>query len=134
MKTIVRMLFLPVLLLVLSASASAAEKQYEVYYFHASWRCTNCNNAEAYTEEAVNSFKAQNPSINVAFLPVQLETNADLVKAVRAKRVDVVVVEVKEGKIVRHKNLGNMLPLVGNKANVVNKVKDGVAAFVKSSR
>lgn len=130
MKAAMKMMFIPMILLMLAVSANASERHYEVYYFHASWRCANCTNAEAYTQEAVNSYNAENPGAGVIFKPVQLETNDALVRALGANRVDAVVVEVMDGKIISHKNIGNLLPLIGNKANVVAKVKDGVGSFV----
>lgn len=115
--------------LFLASHASAAESHYEVYYFHASWRCTNCNNAEAWSKEAVDIIRQANPNAGIVFVPVQLETNQELVKLTKAKRVDLVVVEARDGKIARFLNIGNLLPLVGSKSTVIQTAIDGILAF-----
>lgn len=112
-----------------SAYALGAEPEYEVYYFHASWRCSNCTNAEAWAGQAVDMLKADNPNARIAYVPKQLETNPDLVKTTGAKRVDLVVAEVQNGKIVRHKNVGNLLDIIGSKALVKKTIIDGIMDF-----
>lgn len=112
----------------------AGESHYEVYYFHASWRCTNCTNAEAWTGETVAALQASNPGITIRYAPTQLETNKQLVSLMKAKRVDVAVAEVRDGRVVRHKNLGNILNLVGSKPTLVQHIIDGVVNFSKQSQ
>lgn len=129
----------PMLLAVLvfalcGVTVAAGESHYEVYYFHASWRCTNCNNAEAWTGEVVAAIQAENPDVTVRFAPTQLETNKQLVSMMKAKRVDVAVAEVRDGKIIRHKNLGNILQLVGSQPTLMQHVMDGVVDFSKQSK
>ncbi len=132
-----KLVFLVFALLVaisLSAAANAGESHYEVYYFHASWRCTNCTNAEEWAGEVVSALNSSNPGANIIYAPKQLETNKQLVSLTKAKRVDLVVAEVSNGKIVRHENLGNLLPMVGSKKNLQQHITDGVIAFSKKSR
>lgn len=121
------------LLMGLATPALAGETHYEVYYFHASWRCTNCTNADAWTGEAVNALRSGNPGVDIRYVPKQLETNAQLVSLMKAKRVDVAVAEVRDGRIVRHKNLGNILSLVGSKPTLQKHVMDGVVNFIQQS-
>lgn len=118
-----------VFLVMFASSAFAAESHYEVYYFHASWRCTNCTNAEAWAGEAVDALKQANPETVIVYAPKQLETNKQLVEATKAKRVDLVVVKVDDGKITNYANLGNLLPLVGSKQAVIQAAIDGILAF-----
>lgn len=115
-------------------SAAAGESHYEVYYFHASWRCTNCTNAEAWTGESVAALQVNNPGVEIRYVPTQLETNKQLVSLMKANRVDVAVAEVSDGRIVRHKNLGNILQLVGSKPTLVQHVIDGVVNFSTQSQ
>lgn len=129
MHSVLKALAVTVLFFLMSAVVNAGETQYEVYYFHASWRCANCTNAEAWAGEAVDLVKKANPEAGIAYIPKQLETNKSLVQKVGAKRVDVVVAEIKDGKIERFVNLGNLLPLIGDKAAVMNKVIDGIVSF-----
>lgn len=129
------MTFLAALVLMLSCvPAAAGESHYEVYYFHASWRCTNCTNAEAWTGETVATLQAENPGVTIRYAPTQLETNKKLVDLMKAKRVDVAVAEVRDGKIIRHKNLGNILQLVGSKPTLQRHIVDGVVNFSKQSQ
>lgn len=118
----------------LSTYAQGAEPEYEVYYFHASWRCSNCTNAEAWAGQAVDMLKADNPNARIAYVPKQLETNADLVKSTGAKRVDLVVAEVQDGKIIRHKNVGNLLDVIESKALVKKTIIDGIMDFNKDAK
>lgn len=124
-------LFVPlfVFLIMFAAPAFAAESHYGVYYFHASWRCSNCTNAEAWAGEAVDALKQANPDTVIIYEPKQLETNKQLVEATKAKRVDLVVVKVDDGKITSYANLGNLLPLVGSKQAVIQAAMDGILAF-----
>ncbi len=115
-------------------AAVAGEAWYEVYYFHASWRCGNCTNAEAWTGEAVTKLQADNPDVTIRYIPKQLETNAQLVSMMNAQRVDVAVAEVIDGRIVRYKNLGNILRLVGSKTTLVQYVIDGFVDFRYQSK
>lgn len=116
-------------LLLCSASALAAESRYEVYYFHASWRCTNCTNAEAWAGEAVAMLQKANPGVEVVFAPKQLDENEALVSQTKAKRVDLVIAEVENGKIVRFENLGNLLPVVGSRPLLIQTSLGGIMAF-----
>lgn len=115
-------------------TAVAGESHYEVYYFHASWRCTNCTNADAWTGETVAALQANNPGVTIRYVPTQLETNKQLVSLMKAKRVDVAVAEVRDGKIIRHKNLGNILQLVGSKPTLQRHIIDGIVNFSKQSQ
>ncbi len=117
------------LLLLTAAPALAADRQYEVYYFFASWRCTNCTNAEAWAGEAVKMLQQANPSVKIVFAPKQLGKNKALVAQTKAKRVDLVVAEVENGKIIRFENLGNLLNVVGSKPLLMKTSLDGILAF-----
>lgn len=106
-----------------------ANTNYEVYYFHVSWRCVNCNNAEAWTREVADAFAKANEVGAVSFAPVEMEKNAEQVKAFKAKRVDVVVAEVVNGKRTRWVSLGNLLPLI--KGEDEAKAKEAVKKWVR---
>lgn len=116
-----------------ATGASAGESHYEVYYFHASWRCTNCTNAETWTGETVAGLRESNPGLDVRYAPVQLETNQQIVSLFNAKRVDVGVAEVRDGKIIRHQNLGNILSLVSSKPKLQQHVADGIINFIRQA-
>ena len=123
-----------VFLISLSASVFAGESHYEVYYFHASWRCTNCTNAEAWAGEAVESIKRSNPGVKIVYAPKQLEKNKSLVNATNAKRVDLVVAEIQNGKMVRHQNIGNLLSVIDSKPTLLQMITDGIVRFSAQSK
>lgn len=77
--------------------------------------------------------KAGNPNIPVEFTSKQLETNADLVKATGARRVDLVVAEIHDGKMIRFHNIGNLLDVIGSKALVKKTSIDGIMKFMSES-
>jgi hypothetical protein len=124
------------------APAQGAPTHVEVYYFHASWRCVNCNNAEAYAKEATDTVAKEVEAEALRFIPVQLDKDPALVEAVKAVRVAVVVAEVREkeaevdGKkivakeIVRFSNLGCMLPLINDKEKFLDRVKTAIQEFI----
>lgn len=117
------------------AEGRPADTSYEVYYFHASWRCVNCTNAENWTKETVAAVAAANDKDALVFKAIDMEKNAALTKELKAKRVDVVVVEIRNGKRTRFANLGNLLESIKGKDDakakpaVVKIVRDGLKAF-----
>lgn len=121
------------LFLMASAGVWAGESHYEVYYFYASWRCANCTNAEAWAGEAVATLQQSNPNVKIVYAPKQLEKNRALVAQSKAKRVDLVVAEVKDGKMIRFENLGNLLEVIGSKPALMKKCIDGIARFASQS-
>jgi len=62
-------LLLAAFLLPCLAPAAVAESHYEVYFFHASWRCENCDNAEKWVGEVVDALKKDNPGGRLMFIP-----------------------------------------------------------------
>ena len=73
--------------------------------------------------------KQANPNASIVFAPKQLEKNKSLVSKTGAKRVDLVVAEVKDGKILRFNNLGNLLQVIGSKPLLQKTVLDGIVNF-----
>ena len=70
-----------------------------------------------------------NPGVKIVFAPKQLEKNKALVAQTKAKRVDLVVAEIENGKIARFENLGNLLNVVGSKPLLMKTSLDGILAF-----
>ena len=109
--------------------------RYEVYYFHTTQRDGNCRDAEAWARGEADAIVGENGEGSVVFFPVDLEKDDSLAKAYKAKRMDVVVGEARDGKVARFANLGNLLPLVKGKkedkaqAAIWKLVRDGLAKF-----
>lgn len=116
-----------------SQNETQSEIQYEVLFFHASWRCVNCNNGETWTNKAVEQLRAEKVGDGkIIFRPMQLETNAELVKQLNAKRVDVFIVKKDGDKIVGFGHIANLLPLIrdGKENTIIENIKNGVNKFI----
>ena len=85
-------------------TSKLAESQFSAVYFHAPHRCPTCRKIEAFSHEALT------PEIEVGKLAWQIadytsDENASLVDQFEVYASTVVLVEVREGEIVRWKNL-----------------------------
>lgn len=78
--------------------------------------------------------RKSNPGVEIVYAPKQLETEKDLVAATKAKRVDLVVAEVRDGKMIRHENIGNFLSVVASKPLLMKTVLDGLVEFGGQSK
>ena len=78
--------------------------------------------------------KKSNPDVKIVYAPKQLEKEKELVAATKAKRVDLVVAEISDGKMIRHKNVGNLLNVVASKPLLMKTVLDGIVEFGGSSK
>lgn len=115
------------------SSMAVAESNYEVYYFHAAWRCSNCTNAEAWAGEAVDLLRESNPDTDIVYIPKELDANKELADLTGAGRVDLVCAEMRDGKLVRFKNIGNLLKVIHSKQVLLETVVDGIVAFSEPS-
>lgn len=121
-------------ILLFSSTLVAAETHYEVYYFLASWRCTNCVNAETWSGQAVELLQKSNPHIKIIYAPKQLDQHKDLVAETKAKRVDLIVAEIRDGKMIRYENIGNLLDVISSRALLMKTVLDGIVKFGDESK
>jgi hypothetical protein len=105
-----------------------------VYYFHGKFRCETCKRMEAYSTEAIkNGFPDQLKSGILEWQVVNVEEkgNEHFVKDYELFTKSLVMVEMKDGKQVRWKNLEKIWDLSTDKDAFVKYVKDEVSVYVK---
>lgn len=104
-----------------------------VYYFHGNVRCPTCNTLEAYSKEAVETYFAD--ELNTGRVEFQVvnydETwNEHFLTDYDLSFQSLVLVEIKDGKEVGHKNLEKIWDLVGNKTAYFDYVRDEVNSYL----
>lgn len=87
-----------------SLDAKLTESKYSAVYFHAPHRCPTCRKIESFAHEALT------PEIEAGHVAWQIadyttDTNASLVDQFKVFTSTVVLVEVRDGEVVRWKNL-----------------------------
>lgn len=105
-----------------------------VYYFRATARCPSCITIENYTREAVESgFSDALGDGRLQWRVVNVEEpgNSHFIRDYRLYAQSVVVVEIKNGKQVRWKNLEQIWNLLGDKAAFIGYVQKEVGAYLK---
>ncbi|MCE1246772.1 MAG: nitrophenyl compound nitroreductase subunit ArsF family protein [Firmicutes bacterium] len=121
-----------------TASASSAEKSgsangYVVYYFHGNVRCPSCQKIESYTQDTLkNDFTQQLTKGNIQWKVVNTDENENkhFVKDYQLYTKSVVVVEMKDGKPGRWKNLDKVWEYLGDKSQFSNYISNEVRQFM----
>lgn len=105
----------------------------KVYYFHGSFRCSNCYNIEAYTKEALEqSFKKELDSNELVFEPVNVDEkeNRHFVNDYDLYTKSVVLSSVRDNKQTKYKNLEKVWGYLGDKEAFLGYVKEEVEKFI----
>lgn len=84
--------------------AKLAETQFTAVYFHAAHRCPTCRKIESFSHEALTA-EIEAGKIAWQIADYTSDANAKLVDQFKVFTSTVVLVEVKEGKVARWKNL-----------------------------
>lgn len=103
------------------------------YYFHGQFRCATCRKLEALSKEAISSGFAQElGSSRLAFRVVNVETpdTEHFVKDFQLVTKSLVLVEYKDGKVVRWKNLPKIWQLVRDREEFIRYVQGETRAFL----
>lgn len=93
-----------------SGAIQAADKHYEVFYFYATFRCQTCVDAEKWIREVVDDIAQEKGEGKVIFTPVLKDEHEKFAQDVGANLFEVVIGEVENKSVVRHQNIGNVLP------------------------
>ena len=104
------------------------------YYFHGDVRCRTCRTLEAYSEEAITGgFAGEVASGRLRWRAVNTDEaeNAHFVKDFQLVTKALVLVEYRDGKVVRFEDLKLIWQLVGDKAGFLKYVRDATAEFLK---
>lgn len=106
-----------------------------VYYFHGNMRCPTCMTLEEYSKEAVETFFAEElNSGQVEFQVVNYDEtwNEHFLTDYDLSFQSLVLVEMKDGKEVGHKNLEKIWDLVGDKEPYFEYVKTAIDSTLPS--
>ena len=103
------------------------------YYFHGQFRCATCRKLEALSKEAISSGFAQELGADrLAFRVVNVETpdTEHFVKDFQLVTKSLVLVEYKDGNVVRWKNLPKIWQLVRDREEFIRYVQEETRAFL----
>ncbi len=112
---------------------ASSEPQVTAYYFHTNYRCTTCRTIEAYSEEAIRGAFADDlaagrlrwRAVNVE----QLE-NKHFIQDFQLVTKSLVLVEERDGDVVRFKNLDRVWQLVRDKQRFLDYVHSETRDFM----
>jgi len=103
------------------------------YYFHGNKRCTTCRKLEAYSAEAiVDGFSSELESGELEWRVVNTDDKeyAHFITDFELVTKSVVLVEYRDGEVVRFKNLKLVWQLVGDEDGFVRYVRDETRDFL----
>ncbi len=114
-------------------SATDPDNATVAYYFHGNKRCSTCRKLEAYSEEAVTGGFA--PELEAGELEWRVvntddKANAHFVTDFELVTKSVVLVEYRDGEVVRFKNLKLVWQLVGDQDGFLRYVRDETRDFL----
>lgn len=104
-----------------------------VYYFHTTFRCPTCRRIEALTASAVQKFfSAELATKKMTWKPVNIEDpeNRHFVDDFKLFTKSVVLVDEKNGKTVRWKNLDRIWELVRDETAFTGYIKNEIAGYL----
>lgn len=107
------------------------------YYFHGNVRCYKCTSMEAYADEALKvRFPKELESGGLIWRPtnIDLPKNKHFVKDYQLVTRSLVLVEARDGKQVRWKNLPEIWGLVGDKDAFMKYVQKETEVFIKGEK
>ena len=103
------------------------------YYFHGNKRCSTCRKLEAYSAEAITGgFASELESGELEWRVVNTDeaANAHFMTDFELVTKSVVLVEYRDGEVVRFKNLKLVWQLVGDEDGFVTYVRDQTRDFL----
>jgi len=103
------------------------------YYFYGNLRCATCRKLESYSEEAISEAFADelaSGELTWKILNTDEEDHKHFVKDFELVTKSVVLVEYRDGQVVRFENLKDVWKLVGDKEDFVKYVQDSTREFL----
>jgi hypothetical protein len=116
-----------------ATSATDSDSGIVAYYFHGNKRCTTCRKLEAYSEEAITGgFASELESGELEWRVVNTDekVNAHFVTDFELVTKSVVLVEYRDGEVVRFENLKLVWQLVGDQDGFLRYVRDETRDFL----
>ncbi len=114
-------------------TATNADDAIVAYYFHGNKRCSTCRKLEAYSEEAITGgFTSELEAGELEWRVVNTDEdgNAHFVTDFELVTKSVVLVEYRDGEVVRWKNLKLVWQLVGDQDGFLRYVRDETRDFL----
>ncbi|MEX1311578.1 MAG: nitrophenyl compound nitroreductase subunit ArsF family protein [Candidatus Sulfomarinibacteraceae bacterium] len=116
-----------------STAAAAPDNGIVAYYFHGNKRCSTCRKLEAYSKEAITggfASELENGELEWLVVNTDEKANAHFVTDFELVTKSVVLVEYRDGEVVRFKNLKLVWQLVGDQDGFIRYVRDETADFI----
>jgi len=116
-----------------AATAAGSDDGIVAFYFHGNKRCSTCRKLEAYSAEAItDGFAAELDSGELGWRVVNTDDkeNAHFITDFELVTKSVVLVEYRDGEVVRWKNLKLVWQLVGDEDGFVRYVRDETRDFL----
>ena len=105
------------------------------YYFHGNKRCSTCRKLEAYSEEAITGgFVTELESGEILWRTVNTDNaaNAHFITDFELVTKSLVLVEYRDGEVVRWKNLKLIWQLVREKDGFLTYVREATGEFLEN--
>ena len=106
------------------------------FYFHGNVRCATCKKIEAYADEAIaQGFVDELESGRLTWRVVNIDESANkhFIEDFQLVTRSVVLVEYRDGKVLRWENLDKVWQLVRSKDNFVSYVEGETSEFLGTS-
>lgn len=115
---------------------SARGHKVVAYYFHGNVRCASCVKIEALSRKAVTEgFPGDLESGQLEFRDVNVDEpqNRHFIEEYQLSSQSLVIVEIRDGRQVRWRNLEKVWTLLDSEREFIPYVRDGVSGFLKSA-
>ena len=116
-----------------ATAAAATDNGIVAYYFHGNKRCSTCRKLEAYSEESITGgFASELEAGELEWRVINTDdkANAHFVTDFELVTKSVVLVEYRDGEVVRWKNLKLVWQLVGDQDGFLTYVRDETRDFL----
>ena len=104
-----------------------------LYYFHGTARCATCIKFESFTQEALQGAfaeKLNSGELEWKMVNVDEPNNKHFVGDYELYTKSIVIVKIRDGKMVEWKNLEKIWELVGEKDVFVKHIRDEVGTYL----
>lgn len=103
------------------------------YYFHSTFRCTTCFTMEQFTQEAITKGfpdELKDGRLVLKIVNVDEEGNEHFMNDYQLHTKSVVIVDVKDGKQLKWKNLKRIWNLVDNKEAFIKYIQEETRSYL----
>jgi len=118
-----------------SSEARSGEHKVIVYYFHGTARCATCRTIELYTTEAIEGGfpeALKDGRLELRVVNADLPENEHYVQDFQLVTKSVVIVDERDGKQARWKNLQSVWELVQDKASFLGYIQGQTQAYLEA--